>query len=72
MIDVRKVTEQIINQACRCILEMKYKLGLFNDSFRYCDENRLIARDIARRSLKADGCTYPLAQSNFSCWFISR
>jgi beta-glucosidase len=27
-------------QACRRILEAKYKLGLFDDPFRYCDENR--------------------------------
>jgi beta-glucosidase len=29
-----------INQACRRILEAKYKLGLFDDPFRYCDSVR--------------------------------
>ena len=29
-----------IDNACRRILEAKYKLGLFEDPYRYCDENR--------------------------------
>lgn len=35
-----KVTEASINQACRRILEAKYKLGLFDDPYRYLDEKR--------------------------------
>jgi len=35
-----KVTMQMIDAACRRILEAKYKLGLFEDPYRYCDENR--------------------------------
>ena len=35
-----KVTQQQIDDACRRILEAKYKLGLFDDPYRYCDENR--------------------------------
>ncbi len=35
-----KITEQQINAACRRILEAKFKLGLFDDPYRYCDENR--------------------------------
>lgn len=35
-----KVSLSRINEACRKILEAKYKLGLFDDPFRYCDENR--------------------------------
>ncbi len=35
-----KVSEGRIDSACRYILEMKYKLGLFEDPFRYCDEER--------------------------------
>ena len=34
------VTEAQINQACRRILEAKYVLGLFDDPYKYCDENR--------------------------------
>ncbi|HRD07394.1 MAG TPA: beta-glucosidase BglX, partial [Saprospiraceae bacterium] len=35
-----KVTEKQINDACRRILEIKYKLGLFDDPYRYCDAGR--------------------------------
>lgn len=35
-----KVTQAQIDAACRRVLEAKYKLGLFQDPFRYCDENR--------------------------------
>jgi beta-glucosidase len=34
------VTLAQIDAACRRILEAKYKLGLFDDPYRYCDENR--------------------------------
>jgi len=34
------VNEEQINTACRRILEMKYKLGLFADPYKYCDESR--------------------------------
>lgn len=57
-----KVTQQEIDQACRRILEAKYKLGLFDDPYRYCDvnrsktevftpENRQAAREIAAQTL---------------------
>lgn len=56
-----KVTEEEINQACKRILEAKYKLGLFDDPYRYLDnkrpkrdiltlEHRQFARAIAARS----------------------
>ncbi|HLP35813.1 beta-glucosidase BglX [Lacibacter sp.] len=35
-----KVTMQMIDAACRRILEAKYKLGLFDDPYRYCNEER--------------------------------
>lgn len=35
-----KVTEQQIDIACRRVLTAKFKLGLFDDPYRYCDENR--------------------------------
>lgn len=35
-----KVTEAQIDQACRRILEAKYKLGLFQNPYKYCDEKR--------------------------------
>jgi len=57
-----KVTEAQINAACKRILEAKYKLGLFDDPFRYIDEQgaeqtvmkqefRDAARDIACKSI---------------------
>jgi beta-glucosidase len=35
-----KVTQAQIDAACRRVLEAKYKLGLFDDPYRYCDEKR--------------------------------
>lgn len=35
-----KVTQAEIDRAVRLILNAKYELGLFEDPFRYCDENR--------------------------------
>lgn len=53
-----KVAMTEIDKACRRILEAKYKLGLFDDPYKYCDssrlkkdiftkENRAVARKIA-------------------------
>ncbi|MGL4993597.1 MAG: beta-glucosidase BglX [Bacteroidales bacterium] len=69
-----KVSKARIDEACRGILEAKYKLGLFEDPYKYCDkarsvkevysaENRQIARAIAAESfvlLKNDNNTLPL------------
>lgn len=57
-----KVTIADINTSCRRVLEAKYKLGLFDDTFRYLKEDRFkneiltkeniqFAREIAARSL---------------------
>jgi beta-glucosidase len=35
-----KMTEQQITEACRRILVAKFKLGLFEDPYKYCDEQR--------------------------------
>lgn len=69
-----KITQAQIDAACRKVLEAKYKLGLFEDPYRYCDENRAatevfteanrkIAREIAAQSfvlLKNENNTLPL------------
>lgn len=69
-----RTTQADIDQACRRILEAKYKLGLFEDPYRYCDttryakevyteENRREARRIAGESfvlLKNEGNILPL------------
>lgn len=57
-----KVSRREIDAACRRILEAKYKAGLFDDPYRYCEEgraakevfcdgNRAAARRIASESL---------------------
>lgn len=51
-----KVTQQQIDAACKRILEAKYKLGLFEDPYRYCDENRAkteIFTDAHRKEARA-------------------
>ncbi|MGZ8517083.1 MAG: beta-glucosidase BglX [Chitinophagaceae bacterium] len=51
-----KVAQQQIDAACRRILEAKYKLGLFEDPYRYCDENRAkteIFTDANRKEARA-------------------
>ncbi|MDP4276075.1 MAG: glycoside hydrolase family 3 N-terminal domain-containing protein [Bacteroidota bacterium] len=68
------VSEKVINEAVRRILTIKYRLGLFEDPYRYCDANRektelltpehiRAARDMARKSivlLKNENNTLPL------------
>ena len=63
-----------IDRACRRVLEAKYKLGLFDDPYRFCDkkrlktdvftaENRRAARDLAAETfvlLKNDNRLLPL------------
>lgn len=70
-----KVSAAAIDAACRRILEAKYKLGLFDDPYKYCDvnrpkkqiftkEHRAIARKTASESfvlLKNEG-VLPLSQ----------
>lgn len=69
-----KVSETDIDKACRRVLEAKYKLGLFQNPYKYCDpkrrkkdifneENRRAARDIAAETfvlLKNEGNLLPL------------
>lgn len=69
-----KVTQAEIDQACRRVLEAKYKLGLFANPYKYCDvnrakteiytpEHRAVARKIASESfvlLKNANSTLPL------------
>lgn len=76
-LDEGKVSEADIDLACRRVLEAKYRLGLFDDPFRYCDESRAQqvilhpahlakARETAGKSfvlLKNDGHLLPLKKS---------
>ncbi|WAC39167.1 beta-glucosidase BglX [Pedobacter sp. SL55] len=47
-----KVTIAQINSACRLILEAKYKLGLFDDPFKYCSEERAAKEILTAENLK--------------------
>ena len=40
MVKNNDVSEATIDNACRNILNLKYKLGLFEDPYRYCDAER--------------------------------
>lgn len=72
-----KITEKEIDAAVKRILILKYRLGLFDDPYRYCDpnrekteiytqENRNFARKVATKSmvlLKNDNELLPLKKS---------
>jgi beta-glucosidase len=72
-----KISEKQIDEACKRILKAKFLLGLFDDPYKYCDENRARtevfteanrkeARDIAAQSfvlLKNKGGVLPLKKS---------
>ena len=72
-----KITEKQIEEACRRILEAKFKLGLFDDPYKYCDSsraknevfnsaNRMEARKTAAQSfvlLKNQGSILPIKKS---------
>jgi len=73
----KKITQAEIDLACRRVLEAKYKLGLFEDPYKFLDaqrakteiytsEHRKIARDIAAQSfvlLKNKENTLPIKKS---------
>lgn len=77
LVNENKVTEEQISNSCKRVLEAKYKLGLFDDPYRYVNEKRAsevllkkeyrdAARDIARKSmvlLKNSNNTLPLKKS---------
>ncbi|MDI1256127.1 MAG: beta-glucosidase BglX [Flavobacterium sp.] len=74
--DEGKVSIDVINDACKRVLDVKYDLGLFEDPYRYCDEKREAATiyrpdfleaslDVAKKSLvllKNDSAVLPLSR----------
>ena len=77
LVQEKKVSEETLNQAVRNILRVKFKLGLFDDPFRYIDEareketmlkaeHRALAREAAAKSivlLKNENELLPLSKS---------
>ena len=74
LVESGRVSEETINNAVRKILEAKYKLGLFEDPYRYCSSERetteimnpqflAFAREVAAKScvlLKNENRTLPI------------
>jgi beta-glucosidase len=52
-LEAGEVKMEDIDRACRRILEAKYKLGLFDDPFRYINEERSKSDTISPENLKA-------------------
>lgn len=78
LLDGDKSYLSLINRACKRILTAKYKLGLFDNPYRYCntgrrstdiftEKNRALARQAARETfvlLKNDNRTLPLKKNS--------
>lgn len=76
LLNENKVRIDQINDAVRRVLRLKFQLGLFEDPYKYCDENReknevyakehlAIARDVAKKSivlLKNENKLFPLSK----------
>jgi len=76
LVEAGKVKEEVINDAVRRILTVKFELGLFDDPYRYCNEeleksvidskeNHDAVLDVAKKSivlLKNDSQLLPLAK----------
>lgn len=74
MVEEGTVDVKLVDDAVRRVLRIKYRLGLFDDPYKYCDENRektliytkenlQVAREVAQRSivlLKNEGHLLPL------------
>lgn len=77
LVEEGAVDIKLVDDAVRRVLRVKYLLGLFDDPYRYCDENRektqilttehlTAAREAAKRSivlLKNDGGLLPLKKA---------
>jgi beta-glucosidase len=77
LLEEKAITEDMIQAACKRVLEAKYELGLFSDPYHGCSEqrasaeiltpeNRKFAREVAARSfvlLKNTQGTLPLKRS---------
>ena len=78
LVEYGKVNEELLDDAVRRILRVKYELGLFDDPYKYCDQNRSdaeigsdenisFALEAAKKSivlLKNDNQLLPLKKRN--------
>ena len=78
LVESGKVNEELLDDAVRRILRVKYELGLFEDPFKYCnqersdselgaEENMQVALEAAKKSivlLKNDNLLLPLKKQN--------
>jgi len=78
LVEEGMVDLKLIDDAVRRVLRVKFQLGLFDDPYKYCDENKekslilsqdhlLVAREAARKSivlLKNEGQLLPLKKEN--------
>ena len=78
LVESGKVNEELLDDAVRRILRVKYELGLFDDPYKYCDqersdaelgsdENMIVALEAAKKSivlLKNENQLLPLKKRN--------
>ena len=78
LVESGKVKEELLDDAVRRILRVKYELGLFEDPYKYCDQNRSdselgsdknmgVALEVAKKSivlLKNENQLLPLKKEN--------
>lgn len=76
LVEKDKISIVLVDDAVRRVLRIKFQLGLFDDPYKYCDEdleakelyteaNLAIARDVAKKSivlLKNDNALLPLSK----------
>ncbi|MEN0004767.1 MAG: glycoside hydrolase family 3 N-terminal domain-containing protein, partial [Bacteroidota bacterium] len=84
MVKAGKVKEEVVDEAARRILTLKHRLGLFEDPYKYCDEDRekkvlghkdhhAAVLDMAKKSivlLKNENNLLPLKKSGQKIAFI--
>ncbi|HPE55342.1 MAG TPA: glycoside hydrolase family 3 N-terminal domain-containing protein [Bacteroidales bacterium] len=77
LVEEGQISEELVDQAVRRILEAKVKLGLFDDPYKYCDEERVktdimnenqlaVARESVAKScvlLKNENKTLPISKN---------
>ena len=77
LVEEGKIDEKLLDDAVRRILRIKFRLGLFDDPYRYCNEdreknemytkeNRAFSREVAKKSmvlLKNESNLLPLAKT---------